>query len=487
MILSMALFSNDKYCNASEQSSDFINLSFSDSENILFRNTTGHILDLAIDGDYLYAIIGGGGLVILDISDPENSGSPVYVTNTSEALGVFISGNYAYIHTEDTLGVIDISDPQNPGVPIYLNIYDEKTPFTFDIINMFIEGSFAYFAIGYQGMIIVDISDPENPGELIYYKNLDSIQSIYVVDDYAYLVPSGSGIYILDVSNPYNLGESSHFNSLDIYGPFIVIEGTYAYTRSSSGGLMIIDISDPQNPRNPINYNFRIDDYEMEDLYINKSKVYCAYGIGFFAVDVSDCENLADPSYVNLTTISNYIVKSIVATEKYVYVATGFDLLFIRADEIETFTPVITFPIEWIMIIIIFGIMGIIIIKKMNYSHKDTIERERIAHEKAERVRIAREVAEKERKKQELETQKEKLRELMEHNQSLSVSYMAQKLQMDEDILWNHIFDWAIEFRFTIEGENVLISSGDLDRFMNSLDAYFEDWEQKEISKEGKI
>ena len=96
----------------------------------MYRDTNGGAIGVTVSGNYAYVADKLSGLAIIDISDPTNPGTPVY-RDTNDgysyygAVGVAISGNYAYVADEESgLAIIDISDPTNPGTPVYRDTND---------------------------------------------------------------------------------------------------------------------------------------------------------------------------------------------------------------------------------------------------------------------------------------------------------------------------------------------------------------------------
>jgi len=88
---------------------------------------------------------------------PPPETSVYYEDTTGDAYGVYVSGNYAYIATDDGLAVINISDPIDPGTPVYEDTAQSAT-------GVYVSGDYAYLAVGsLGGLAVIDISDPTNP------------------------------------------------------------------------------------------------------------------------------------------------------------------------------------------------------------------------------------------------------------------------------------------------------------------------------------
>jgi len=122
--------------------------------------TTGSVNNVYVSGDYAY-IAEGFSLMVIDVSDPTNPGTPVYEDTTGWARGVYVSGDYAYVADGDSgLAIIDISDPTNPGTPVY----EDTTGYA---CGVYVRGVYAYVADYSSGLVIINISDSDNISNFI--------------------------------------------------------------------------------------------------------------------------------------------------------------------------------------------------------------------------------------------------------------------------------------------------------------------------------
>ena len=113
-------------------------------------DTDSYALGVAISGDYAYIADYENGLIILNIEEPSNpvfSGS--YDTD-GLAYRVTISGNYAYVADwNNGLIILNIEDPSNP---IFVGSYDAKPAW-----SVTISGNYGYVSACENGLIILDI------------------------------------------------------------------------------------------------------------------------------------------------------------------------------------------------------------------------------------------------------------------------------------------------------------------------------------------
>ena len=124
----------------------------------------------------------GQRLVILDVSDPA---SPRQVGATRPLAGpaeaIAISQDRAYIaNGGGGLQVVDLTDPAQPQV---LRAWDSPG-YAEDVA---VAGAFAFLADGPYGLQIVDISDPADPRPVASAYDMNNALGVTVSADFAYL------------------------------------------------------------------------------------------------------------------------------------------------------------------------------------------------------------------------------------------------------------------------------------------------------------
>jgi hypothetical protein len=237
--------------NASEWGTGKMQLGNKQLGTPIYRDTTGYASGIYVRGDYAYVANGGGGLAIINISDPTNPGLPVYSNTENDAWrSVYVSGDYAYVIIQDKgLAIIDISNPINPRSPIYRDL---PSKIAYDV---HVSEDYAYVAYSVfgnpGGLAIINISDPTNPGTPIYRETHDSTTGVYIDGDFAYVTDLQRGLAIINISDPTNPG-TPIYSSISGERSGVYVSGDYAYVASGERGLAIINISDPTNPGSPI-------------------------------------------------------------------------------------------------------------------------------------------------------------------------------------------------------------------------------------------
>ncbi|MBY9002128.1 MAG: hypothetical protein KGD64_14505 [Candidatus Heimdallarchaeota archaeon] len=239
---------------------------------------------IVTDGKYVYIADARDGLLIIDISNPNEPILTGYY-NSSLAESVTVNDGIAYIADAfDGLVVVNVTDPTAPtllaelplgnsrGVFLresLLYVVDGTVPFKiFNISNpespqvvgsldisswvdgLDIEGNYAYLATRQRGMVVVDIEDPtslsivgelSSEGDIVF----SSVRRIKVEGDCAYLAASYSGLIILNISDPYH---PTHISNYDVqYAYSVHISDNLVYLSADKEGLHVLDISDPSN------------------------------------------------------------------------------------------------------------------------------------------------------------------------------------------------------------------------------------------------
>jgi len=135
----------------------------------------------------------GGGLRIVNVSDPINPVEVGSCQTPDYALDVAVSGNYAYI--ADDWGGLRIIDVSDPTAPWEVGFYD--TPG--DAWHVVIDGHCAVVADYDSGFYIIDVSYPDEPRLLGYYDTPGQCRSVAIDGELVY-VADGDYFSIYDIS-----------------------------------------------------------------------------------------------------------------------------------------------------------------------------------------------------------------------------------------------------------------------------------------------
>lgn len=80
-----------------------------------------------------------------------------------------------------------------------------------------------------------------------------------------------------------------------------------------------------------------------------------------------------------------------------------------------------------------------------------------------------------------------KLREIMMVSERIKLNRLANLLGLSEQFVWDHIIEWASQFKFKIDDDEVIFGQGNIDAFIDELDKKFKDWDSSENDKKGKV
>lgn len=154
-------------------------------------------------------------------------------------LDIEVQGSYAYV-ANDTAGltIIDIS---NADSPVQIAHYHNTSHF-YSAHDVCIEGSYAYLAYGGLGLKIIDISDPVNPIEVGNCTSTTACYSVDVSGDLAYITDFYGKLYVIDVSDHGNPVELGVFDNSGIYYEHIAMNGNYACIAGGTEGLRILNV-----------------------------------------------------------------------------------------------------------------------------------------------------------------------------------------------------------------------------------------------------
>ena len=157
------------------------------------------IHDVFVDGDLAYVSDFFGGLVILDLTDPDR---PVTLSSLPFEEGIhsaWASDGYVYCNQEfggweRSLHVVDARDPANP---VKVGEFRAAEPPTEQIVgphNPFVRDGLLYYAYYDAGLRIFDLSEPAAPREVGYHASALAWGAHPHVDGIVYVADSREGL-----------------------------------------------------------------------------------------------------------------------------------------------------------------------------------------------------------------------------------------------------------------------------------------------------
>ncbi len=224
-------------------------------------DTPGRARSLFLLGDYVYLADGnGGGLQIIDVTEPASPSIVSEYATSGDALDVYVVGEYAYV-ADGAIGgllILDVSDPASPELAGSVDTSGQAK-------KVHVQGDFAYVADGTSGVQIVDVSDKTAPSIVGTYNEApipESILDIKAISVWGDHVLAGgdvhsdvsglygeSGFLIIDVSTPSepSLAAAPELVHADHIPIDFVVAGDYLYTAACSG-LVVWNVADMTEP-----------------------------------------------------------------------------------------------------------------------------------------------------------------------------------------------------------------------------------------------
>lgn len=185
-----------------------------------------------------------------DWATPVQLGS-VALSGTQNGNKVQISGNYAYVmRSVSTAGNFLIYNISNPATPTLTGTYNiVGTP-----NDIFVSGNYAYVTSNdaTRKLQIVNVGNPAAPVSAGNYTISNSYggRGVFVVGNYAYVMMSGGANFtIINVTNP---AAPTLAGSATITGTLaeVVVSGNYAFVASSSTSaeMQVVNVTNPAAP-----------------------------------------------------------------------------------------------------------------------------------------------------------------------------------------------------------------------------------------------
>lgn len=228
-----------------------------------FTDLTGEALDMQVVGSRAYVIeagvfvngqLTGGGLRVLDVSDPRRPVSLGRLTIAGQPGRVALAGDIACVAAGSTgLHLIDVSNPAAMTRRGGLGLNGAAR-------SVQVAGNLAYVAATDSGLHIVDLGNPAQPARRGGVNTIRGARDVAVACGFAYVTEvifgqqPRSSLHVFDVSvpaSPRRVGEVS----LPGFEPAVRVVDKVAYVTSwanwsspEGGGLTLIDVSEPSSP-----------------------------------------------------------------------------------------------------------------------------------------------------------------------------------------------------------------------------------------------
>ncbi len=247
------------------------------------------------------------GITIVDVADPL---SPIvldsWTGNPAHGTGIVrVLGDYAYVGgMYEGLIVLNISDPNNISfvsqlIPPIDFPHPNNTQEKVNARGMDVVDSLVYLCYDQGGVRVINCADINNPVEIEMWANpvtFDPMEwpraynNIIVDDTVAYVAVDYCGLEILDIRDPYNISMITHYNPHDcpvnglwwgapIHTNEMVLqkECNALFISTGKSDLLVMDIADPYAPIAIDSFGTVLDTAATWGIDMNDEHIYLTY------------------------------------------------------------------------------------------------------------------------------------------------------------------------------------------------------------------
>ncbi|MDP8241136.1 MAG: T9SS type A sorting domain-containing protein [Candidatus Hatepunaea meridiana] len=297
--------------------------------------------DIEVEGDYAYVSADSTGLIIIDISDPENPEEVSTLETDGSARRIALFDDYACIADgEEGLIIVDISDPEDPEEVIRIDV---------NVTNVTVDDDLMFLSDGTQLLRIYDISDPEEPEQIGEYETERwywMIEETAVFDEYVIAI-TGRDIHIINISDPEELRLADRIGCYNVRLEDVYLSGDICYIASQSGvnvggGILKVDISNPQ--RVEISDAFYIIGYPCNiDIYGNYAFLTEGeyngfpeeFDLTFPGVNIFNISNPRRPSHVCHYEVFAERCIDVEVVDDIMYLTAGYGMKIVDVSRID--------------------------------------------------------------------------------------------------------------------------------------------------------
>ena len=292
------------------------------------------MVDVELVGNHAW-VTGVGGLVVFDISDPNNpkilerynptvDSNPFGPRYYHSAIGVGIA------YTSGRLDGITVINITNLNFIFGVSVHKEEGV---SYEGLYLDANRLYACRHEKGFEIFELAG-DSIFSISVFENLTNAWSVVVEEGIAYVADGSGGLKILNVSDPNNVSEFSAIPTSGTARDVNVVNGI-AYVAVGSQGLDIFDVTNPENPIFLSNYQ---SPFFTAGVSVDDDKAYLAE---WDIVEVIDVSNGQEPFVIGWEEMTMRGM-GIAARDSLLYVANwlNFDILrFGNTQEPDIFLP----------------------------------------------------------------------------------------------------------------------------------------------------
>ena len=280
--------------------------------------------DVAVSGDYAF-VTSNDGLDIINIQDPYNPHKESVIETDEASFGIFLKDNLAFIAAGGSgLIIANIDDPTNPIILGQSSGHGIAN-------RVYANDNYAFMACYEDGLKIFDISILSNPVKVSDYYDMGRVDDVVGINNTLYLANTHLGIEVLNVTLPSSPQKIRNFSSPS-GATGLSISDNMLFVGCYSSDVWVLDITNPDNPT-MLGVHTDSDDGEAQGVVGNSTHVFVADNYGVEFLDIS---NLPQISKVTEYRKSVSSAHEIDFNGNFVYIAGGGHMSLLLIYEIST-------------------------------------------------------------------------------------------------------------------------------------------------------
>lgn len=154
----------------------------------------GTAVDVRVEKGHAYVAAGESGLIVIDLSNPDNPRIVSHIRTTAPAWGIEVNEGYVFMCADDLI-IVDSREPMNSRVVTRRSM--PGSAYRIAIVD-----NLGYVAALNGGLQIFDIDNPANPRVIGSHESQGNATNVTVLGNRGYLLDTLAGVQILDLTNP---------------------------------------------------------------------------------------------------------------------------------------------------------------------------------------------------------------------------------------------------------------------------------------------
>lgn len=280
---------------------------------------------VTVKNGYAYVVFTLGGLNIVDVKNPKKPVVMQVIQFESHTVGFHVEGQYAYIgrvasttSTSDgysQVSVFEVIDISKPGSAKVIGSVSIPT----NIKELAIQGSYAYVLGSYPYRVsVIDLAVPAKPALIPTKESIEGgaeLLDIVIDGTFAFIADGIAGIRILDISNPVQPVFVKDV-PLDGSASTVYRSGKKIYVVLEQKYFSLADVKNPKKPKLTYTEPFSAS-YGYTSIVLSNKNAYFNGG----GAHIYDIANLVSPVHINKESAAE--IDSIQIQGNYLYSTIG--------------------------------------------------------------------------------------------------------------------------------------------------------------------